>query len=171
MTSQSDFDYRLQITDYRLTLSVCEIIFHIAVSQKQHSSFFALTAYIYIRGEFYNEASNLQVAINEVSQRFYYNSHLNYIYWQNVITWNGELQLLNSLILEDNASFILLQAYADGLIGKNACGSGYDFDVFVHRGAGAYICGEETVSECFYLYIVNRRVPTKTKISSTKEFI
>src|SRR5699024_1148602 len=31
-----------------------------------------------------------------------------------------------------------------GLIGKNACGSGYDFDVFVHRGAGAYICGEET---------------------------
>ena len=28
--------------------------------------------------------------------------------------------------------------------GKNACGSGYDFDVFVHRGAGAYICGEET---------------------------
>ncbi len=36
------------------------------------------------------------------------------------------------------------EAYAKGLIGKNACGSGYDFDVFVHRGAGAYICGEET---------------------------
>ncbi|PHQ63917.1 MAG: NADH-quinone oxidoreductase subunit F [Sphingobium sp.] len=36
------------------------------------------------------------------------------------------------------------QAYAKGFIGKNACGSGYDFDVFVHRGAGAYICGEET---------------------------
>lgn len=31
-----------------------------------------------------------------------------------------------------------------GLLGKNACGSGYSFDVFVHRGAGAYICGEET---------------------------
>ncbi|VDN06516.1 unnamed protein product [Thelazia callipaeda] len=31
-----------------------------------------------------------------------------------------------------------------GLIGKNSCNSGYDFDVFVHRGAGAYICGEET---------------------------
>lgn len=62
----------------------------------------AVAAYIYIRGEFYNEASNLQVAIKE--------------------------------------------AYAKGLIGKNACGSGYDFDVFVHRGAGAYICGEETVS-------------------------
>lgn len=36
------------------------------------------------------------------------------------------------------------QAYQAGLIGKNACGSGYDFDVFMHRGAGAYICGEET---------------------------
>jgi len=36
------------------------------------------------------------------------------------------------------------EAYAAGLIGKNACGSGYDFDVFMHRGAGAYICGEET---------------------------
>jgi NADH dehydrogenase (ubiquinone) flavoprotein 1 len=36
------------------------------------------------------------------------------------------------------------EAYADGLIGKNACGSGYDFDVFIHRGAGAYVCGEET---------------------------
>ncbi len=35
------------------------------------------------------------------------------------------------------------EAYEAGLIGKNACGSGYDFDVFVHRGAGAYICGEE----------------------------
>ena len=36
------------------------------------------------------------------------------------------------------------EAYAAGLIGKNACGSGYDFDVVVHRGGGAYICGEET---------------------------
>jgi len=36
------------------------------------------------------------------------------------------------------------EAYAAGFLGKNACGSGYDFDVFVHRGAGAYICGEET---------------------------
>ncbi|MGQ5701266.1 NADH-quinone oxidoreductase subunit NuoF [Sandaracinobacteroides sp. A072] len=36
------------------------------------------------------------------------------------------------------------EAYAKGFLGKNACGSGYDFDVFVHRGAGAYICGEET---------------------------
>ncbi|XP_043511221.1 NADH dehydrogenase [ubiquinone] flavoprotein 1, mitochondrial-like isoform X1 [Frieseomelitta varia] len=60
----------------------------------------ACAAYIYIRGEFYNEASSIQVAIAE--------------------------------------------AYQAGLIGKNACGSGYDFDIFVQRGAGAYICGEET---------------------------
>lgn len=31
-----------------------------------------------------------------------------------------------------------------GLIGKNACGTGYDLDIYLHRGAGAYICGEET---------------------------
>ncbi len=36
------------------------------------------------------------------------------------------------------------QAYDKGFLGRNACGSGYDFDVYVHRGAGAYICGEET---------------------------
>jgi len=60
----------------------------------------ARAAYIYIRGEFYQEGTNLQVAIAE--------------------------------------------AYRAGLIGKNACGSGYDFDVYLHRGAGAYICGEET---------------------------
>ncbi|MDB5736596.1 MAG: nuoF, partial [Sphingomonas bacterium] len=36
------------------------------------------------------------------------------------------------------------EAYAAGLLGKNAAGSGYDFDLFVHRGAGDYICGEET---------------------------
>jgi len=56
--------------------------------------------YIYIRGEFYNEAQRLQAAIDE--------------------------------------------AYAAGLIGKDACGSGYRFDLYLHRGAGAYICGEET---------------------------
>ena len=60
----------------------------------------AHTAYIYIRGEFVNEAIALNRAIDE--------------------------------------------AYDSGLIGKNACGSGWDFDLFVHRGAGAYICGEET---------------------------
>jgi NADH dehydrogenase (ubiquinone) flavoprotein 1 len=36
------------------------------------------------------------------------------------------------------------QAYKGGMLGKNAAGSGYDFDIYVHRGAGAYICGEET---------------------------
>ena len=36
------------------------------------------------------------------------------------------------------------EAYDAGLIGKNACGSGFDFDVILHHGAGAYICGEET---------------------------
>ncbi|MDA0652337.1 MAG: NADH-quinone oxidoreductase subunit NuoF [Proteobacteria bacterium] len=35
------------------------------------------------------------------------------------------------------------EAYEAGLIGKNSCGSGYDYDVYLHRGAGAYICGEE----------------------------
>jgi NADH-quinone oxidoreductase subunit F len=60
----------------------------------------AVAAYIYIRGEFREEADRLEFAIDE--------------------------------------------ARAAGLLGKNACGSGYDFDVFVHRGSGAYICGEET---------------------------
>jgi NADH dehydrogenase (ubiquinone) flavoprotein 1 len=63
-------------------------------------SSYLLLAYIYIRGEFYQEASHLAQAIKE--------------------------------------------AYAAGLIGPNACGSGYSFDVYLHRGAGAYICGEET---------------------------
>ncbi|MBM3579950.1 MAG: NADH-quinone oxidoreductase subunit NuoF [Alphaproteobacteria bacterium] len=36
------------------------------------------------------------------------------------------------------------EAYDAKLIGKNACGSGWDLDIYIHRGAGAYICGEET---------------------------
>jgi NADH-quinone oxidoreductase subunit F len=36
------------------------------------------------------------------------------------------------------------EAYSDGLIGKNASKSGFDFDIYLHHGAGAYICGEET---------------------------
>jgi NADH:ubiquinone oxidoreductase subunit F (NADH-binding) len=55
----------------------------------------ACAAFIYIRGEFYNEACILQKAVHE--------------------------------------------AYKDGLIGKNACGSGFDFDVFVQRGAGMFM--------------------------------
>ncbi len=60
----------------------------------------AHTCYIYIRGEFGQEADHLEYAIKE--------------------------------------------CYEAGLVGKNACGSGWDFDIYVHRGAGAYICGEET---------------------------
>jgi NADH-quinone oxidoreductase subunit F len=60
----------------------------------------AHAGYIYIRGEFFDEAQSLERAIAE--------------------------------------------AYDAGLIGANACGSGWDFDLYVHRGAGAYICGEET---------------------------
>lgn len=46
-----------------------------------------------------------------------------------------EAQILSAAIAE---------AYEAGLVGKNACGSGYDFELYLHRGAGAYICGEET---------------------------
>ena len=60
----------------------------------------AHAAYIYIRGEFVNEARRLQSAIDE--------------------------------------------AYAAGLLGDNAAKSGWKFDIYLHRGAGAYICGEET---------------------------
>ena len=60
----------------------------------------ASACFIYIRGEYYNEAVALERAVQE--------------------------------------------AYEAGLIGKNAAGSGYDFEVYLHRGAGAYICGEET---------------------------
>jgi NADH-quinone oxidoreductase subunit F len=36
------------------------------------------------------------------------------------------------------------EAYAAGLLGPDACGTGYGFEVYVHKGMGAYICGEET---------------------------
>ena len=57
-------------------------------------------AYIYIRGEFYNEYLNLQNAIDE--------------------------------------------CYANKLLGRNILKSGHDLDIYIHRGAGAYICGEES---------------------------
>jgi NADH-quinone oxidoreductase subunit F len=60
----------------------------------------AACCYIYIRGEFYNEALSIEQALDE--------------------------------------------AYKDGLIGTNACGSGFDCNIHLHKGAGAYICGEET---------------------------
>jgi NADH-quinone oxidoreductase subunit F len=38
----------------------------------------------------------------------------------------------------------IADAYEHGFLGKNILGSGFDLDMSVHRGAGAYICGEET---------------------------
>ena len=43
-----------------------------------------------------------------------------------------------------NLNKAIKEAYEEGLLGKNACNTNFNFDVFVHRGAGAYICGEET---------------------------
>ena len=40
-----------------------------------------------------------------------------------------------------NLERALNEAYAKGFLGKNACGSGYDFDLNIAFGAGAYICG------------------------------
>jgi NADH-quinone oxidoreductase subunit F len=60
-------------------------------------------------------------------------SHIGYIYIRGEYT--REAKLLNQAIDE---------AYAKGYLGKNILGSGFDFDLTVHRGAGAYICGEET---------------------------
>ncbi|MGS1018064.1 NADH-quinone oxidoreductase subunit NuoF [Allosphingosinicella humi] len=55
------------------------------------------------------------------------------------------IYIRGEFIREAETLFAAVQeAYDKGLLGKNACKSGYDFDVFVHRGAGAYICGEET---------------------------
>jgi NADH-quinone oxidoreductase subunit F len=38
----------------------------------------------------------------------------------------------------------IAEAHAKGFLGKNILGSGFDCEIYVHRGAGAYICGEET---------------------------
>ena len=58
---------------------------------------------------------------------------------QGFIYIRGEfVQEANAL---DNA---IKEAYSKGYLGKNACKSGYTFDITLHRGAGAYICGEET---------------------------
>jgi Na+-translocating ferredoxin:NAD+ oxidoreductase RnfC subunit len=43
-----------------------------------------------------------------------------------------------------NLERALGEAYAAGYLGKNACGTGADYDINIHYGAGAYICGEET---------------------------
>jgi NADH-quinone oxidoreductase subunit F len=61
------------------------------------------------------------------------NVHLAYIYIR------GEFAK-GAKILEKS----LADARAKNLLGKNILGSGYDLEIYVHRGAGAYICGEET---------------------------
>jgi NADH-quinone oxidoreductase subunit F len=38
----------------------------------------------------------------------------------------------------------IAEAYSRGYLGKNICGTGFDFDLYTHSGAGAYECGEET---------------------------
>ena len=44
----------------------------------------------------------------------------------------------------ENLNAAVAEAYAAGYLGKNVLGTDMDFDIYVHRGAGAYICGEET---------------------------
>ncbi len=60
-------------------------------------------------------------------------AHTAYIYIRGEFV--REAQVLEAAVAE---------ARDAGLIGANACGSGWDFDIHVHRGAGAYICGEES---------------------------
>lgn len=60
-------------------------------------------------------------------------AHAGYIYIRG--EFYNETQVLQGAIDE---------AYAAGLIGENACGSGWKFDLYLHRGGGAYICGEES---------------------------
>jgi len=44
----------------------------------------------------------------------------------------------------DRVQHALAEAYARGYFGSNILGTGFDLEVVIHRGAGAYICGEET---------------------------
>ncbi|MDX2034069.1 MAG: NADH-quinone oxidoreductase subunit NuoF [Blastocatellia bacterium] len=71
-----------------------------------------------------------------------------------------EGMIISAFAIGSNASYIYIrgeywyikeilekavaQAYAKGYLGKNILGSGFDHDMYVHPGAGAYICGEET---------------------------
>mmetsp|Transcript_5766 Transcript_5766/g.8889 ORF Transcript_5766/g.8889 Transcript_5766/m.8889 type:complete len:466 (+) Transcript_5766:45-1442(+) len=55
------------------------------------------------------------------------------------------IYIRGEFVLEgDRVEEAIAQAYKAGLLGDNACGSGHRMDVYLHRGAGAYICGEET---------------------------
>ena len=60
-------------------------------------------------------------------------SHATYIYIRGEYAWIATI--LETAIAE---------AKANGMLGNNILGSGFDCEIYVHRGAGAYICGEET---------------------------
>ena len=64
---------------------------------------------------------------------FSMNAHVCYIYIRG--EYIREREALQAAIDE---------CYDAGLLGRNAAGSGWDFDLYLHHGAGAYICGEET---------------------------
>src|SRR6204780_3935084 len=46
--------------------------------------------------------------------------------------------------LIDHMERAIAEAYSKGYLGKNIAGTGFDFDLYTHSGAGAYECGEET---------------------------
>jgi NADH-quinone oxidoreductase subunit F len=60
-------------------------------------------------------------------------SHVTYIYIRGEYAWI--IDILETAINE---------AKSNGFLGKDILGSGFDLEIYVHRGAGAYICGEET---------------------------
>jgi NADH-quinone oxidoreductase subunit F len=68
-----------------------------------------------------------------VVSSFALGSNVSYIYIRGEYAWIVD-------ILETAIS----EAKANGFLGKNIQGSGFDCEIYVHRGAGAYICGEET---------------------------
>jgi NADH-quinone oxidoreductase subunit F len=59
--------------------------------------------------------------------------HVAFIYIRGEYLWQG-------IVLQR----AIEEAYAGGYLGTGICGSDYDLDIVLHRGAGAYICGEET---------------------------
>jgi NADH-quinone oxidoreductase subunit F len=60
-------------------------------------------------------------------------STVSYIYIRGEYDW-----------LTDILDHAILEAKQNGFLGKNILGSGFDCEIYTHRGAGAYICGEET---------------------------
>ena len=86
----------------------------------------ARAAYIYIRGEFYNEAVILDEVRGEKNSSWVMGG---------VEGVSNEAGFLSS-------SQAISEAYSAGLLGRNACGSGYDFDVYLHRCGGRQWEGE-----------------------------